>query len=184
MRLFLATTFPAPIIAELNARVTPVKPKLPACSWVRPEAQHLTFAFLGEQEESLIERIAPQLASALGAIPPFDATLHGCGFFPNPRHARVGWVGLEPEQPFVEIARVVRDVITGCGIRLDGGEFKPHLTLMRIRDRWPPASIDTFQRALRDYRSATFRTSSITLYSSKLNPAGAIHTPLREFALS
>lgn len=184
MRLFLATTFPPPIIEELNARVTPVKPKLPAASWVRAEAQHLTFAFLGEQEPSLVERITVPLTAALATIPAFDATLHGSGFFPNPRHARVGWVGLDPERPFVGIANVVRDVVTRAGVKLDGGEFKPHLTLMRMRDRWPPASIETFHRALRDYRSAVFRTASVTLYSSKLGPGGAVHTPLHELSLS
>jgi 2'-5' RNA ligase len=183
MRLFVATTFPPQIIADLNARVTPVRPKLPAASWVRAEAQHLTFAFLGEQDEKLVERISAPLISALSALPSFDATLHDCGFFPNSRHARVGWVGLEPELPFVEIARVVREVVTACGIKLDGGEFKPHLTLMRMRDRWPPASIEAFQRSLREYRSASFRTTAVTLYSSKLNPGGAIHTPLHDFSL-
>jgi 2'-5' RNA ligase len=184
MRLFLATTFPPAVIAELNARLTPVKPKLPAASWVRAEAQHLTFAFLGEQEEALLERITAPLTATLSAIATFQATLCGAGFFPNPRHARVGWVGLDPELPFVEIAGVVRDVVTRAGVKLDGGEFKPHLTLMRMRDRWPPASIDTFQRALRDYRSAEFTMTAVTLYSSKLGPGGAVHTPLHEFALS
>lgn len=184
MRLFLATTFPAKITAELNARVAAVKPKLPAASWVRPEAQHLTFAFLGEQEEALVERLTPLLTAALQAVPAFEATLHGSGLFPNARHARVGWAGLEPEAPFVAIAQVVRGVATRCGVVLDGGEFKPHLTLMRMRDRWPPASIELFQRSLRDYRSAPFRINAVTLYSSRLSPGGAVHTPLRELPLA
>jgi 2'-5' RNA ligase len=184
MRLFLATTFPTEITAALNTRVAAVKSKLPAASWVRPEAQHLTFAFLGEQEEALIDRLTGPLLAALGAMTAFEAALHGSGFFPNPRHARVGWVGLEPEAPFVAIAQVVREVVKRCGVTLDGGEFKPHLTLMRMRDRWPPASIELFQRSLRDYRSAPFRIDAVTLYASKLSPGGAVHTPLRELPLS
>lgn len=183
MRLFLATSFPPPVIAELNAIVTPLKPKLPAASWVRPEAQHLTFAFLGEQQSSLVDVLAPPLADALQSVTRFEATLHGSGFFPNPRHARVGWIGLDPESQFIEVARTVRGVVARHGVKLDGGEFKPHLTLMRIRDRWPPASVETFNRGLRDYRSPTFAVTSVTLYSSKLDPKGAVHTALREFAL-
>lgn len=184
MRLFIATSFPAEVIADLNARVTRLKPRLPAASWVRAEAQHLTFAFLAEQPEALVDKLAPALTDALRTTPRFEASLCGSGFFPNPRHARVGWIGLQPEEKFVAVASIVRDVVTRNGVKLDGVDFKPHLTMMRIRDRWPPASIDLFNSSLRDYRSAPFNVASATLYSSQLNPNGAIHTPLRNFPLA
>ena len=183
MRLFIATSFPAEVIDDLNARVARMRPRLPAASWVRPETQHLTFAFLAEQPEALVEKIAPPLAAALNAIAHFKAQLHGCGFFPNPRHARVGWMGLQPEETFVAIANAVRDVVKKHGVELDAADFRPHLTLMRIRDRWPPASIDLFCSTLRDYRSAPFEVKDVTLFSSQLNPKGAIHTPLKTFPL-
>src|SRR5947209_19825163 len=100
MRLFIASTFPEGILRALNDRLAALKPKLPAASWVRAETQHLTFAFLGEQDESLIETLSPRVAAALATIASFDALLHGCGFFPNARHARVGWVGVAPEERF------------------------------------------------------------------------------------
>ena len=178
MRLFIAATFPEDVLRELNERIGSVKPKLPPASWVRPETQHLTFAFLGEQEESIVARIA------IDAGERFDATLQGCGFFPNRRHARVGWVGVGPEERFIAIASKVRDAVTEAGVTLDRNEFRAHLTLVRMRDRWPPLAIDTFERALRDYRSAAFTVSEVTLYSSRLNPHGAIHTALRTFPLA
>ena len=184
MRLFIATSFPAEIMADLNRRVTPLKPKLPPASWVRPEAQHLTFAFLGEREESLVAKLSPQLEETLGTIPRFEAVLRGSGLFPNPRRARVGWVGLDPAEPFIETASRIREVLERNDIELDRADFKPHLTLMRIRDKWPPASIEMFERALRDYKSAPFVTSTVTLYSSRLDPSGAVHTPLRSFPLA
>ncbi|HVS32294.1 MAG TPA: RNA 2',3'-cyclic phosphodiesterase [Thermoanaerobaculia bacterium] len=184
MRLFIAMSFPAAVMTDLNARVVALKPKLPPASWVRPEAQHLTFAFLGERDEPLVARLEPQLEETLGRAPRFEAVLHGAGLFPNPRRARVGWVGLEPAAPFIDTASRIRGVLTRNDVELDGADFKPHLTLMRIRDRWPPASIEMFERALREYRSAPFVTVTITLYSSRLDPAGAIHTPLRHFALA
>lgn len=184
MRLFIATSFPAEVIDDLNARVARVRPRLPAASWVRPETQHLTFAFLAEQPEALVEKIAAPLATTLSATARFEAQLHGCGFFPNPRHARVGWIGLQPEEQFVVIANAVRDVVKKHGVQLDGSDFRPHLTLMRIRDRWPPASIDLFCSTLRDYRSTSFEVKDVTLYSSQLHPQGAIHTPLKTFPLT
>lgn len=184
MRLFIAASFPETVMRELNERVQSLKKRLAAASWVRPESQHLTFAFLGEQYESLIDRLDAAVRDRLRATSSFTAALHGCGFFPNPRRARVGWVGLQPEDPFIAVAAAVRDAVKTSGVELDRGDFKPHLTLMRIREPWPPACIQTFERALADYRSEPFLMDRVTLYSSTLNPNGAVHTPLREFPLS
>jgi 2'-5' RNA ligase len=184
MRLFIAASFPTEVLTDLNDRVTRVKPRLPAASWVRPETQHVTFAFLGEQKEPVIDMVDTPLRAALAAIPKFDAQLYGAGFFPNSRHARVGWVGLEPEANFIEIAAVVRDTVTKHGVALDGGDFKAHLTLLRVRDPWPPASIDLYCKTLKDYRSATFTVDAVTLYSSQLSPKGAIHTPQGRYPLA
>jgi 2'-5' RNA ligase len=184
MRLFIATSFPETVTRDLNDRVAATKTKFPPASWVRPHSQHLTFAFLGEQDESLIDKLAPPLESHFSGVAKFTAMLRGCGFFPNQQRARVGWVGLEPEEPFDEIARVVRDIVRHSGVELDRADFRPHLTLMRMRESWPPASIDLFERTLRDYRSEPFVVDKVTLYSSQLNPKGAIHTPVRVFALA
>ena len=178
MRLFIAISFPESVLCSLNERVTALKPKLPSASWVRPETQHLTFAFLGEQDESLANRLEVPCGKA------FEAIVRGCGFFPNRRHARVGWVGAEPAEEFVALAARIRDAVTKAGVQLDQNEFRPHLTLMRMRDRWPPMAIDTFENALRDYRSAPFAVDHVTLYVSKLSPSGAVHTPLRQFPLA
>jgi RNA 2',3'-cyclic 3'-phosphodiesterase len=184
MRLFIATSFPEAVTKDLNERIAALKPKLPPASWVRPETQHLTFAFLGERDESLIDEIVPDLTARLHDMQRFHATIRGAGLFPNARRPRVGWAGLDPEQPFIDIAHRVRDVLTKHGVELDRADFKPHLTLMRLRESWPPASVQMFEKALREYRSDDFVVDSVTLYSSKLNPNGAIHTPLREFALA
>jgi len=184
MRLFIATSFPADVLRALGERVAPVRPKLPPAAWVRSETQHLTFAFLGEQDEALIDRLAPLLDEKLRPLAKFEGRLAGCGFFPNTRHPRVGWVGVEPVEKFEAIANVVRDAVTAVGVTLDRAEFRPHLTLMRIRDHWPPLSIETFSKALRDFKSSTFRVDRVTLYSSKLSQHGAEHTALREFTLA
>lgn len=184
MRLFIATTFPRDVLADVNARVARVKPRLAAASWVRAEAQHLTFAFLGDQPETVVDKLGPLVEQHVGDGKRFDARLQGCGFFPNPRHARVAWVGVIPAEAFRAIAEDVRSAVKEAGVDLDGADFKPHLTLCRIRDVWPPACIETFNSALRDFESAPFAVDRVTIFSSRLDPAGAVHTPLREIRLA
>jgi 2'-5' RNA ligase len=161
-----------------------VRSKLPQAAWVKPESQHLTFAFLGEQDESIIATLDPRLRHELEAMKPFEARLCGAGFFPNPRLARVGWVGVSPAERFSETAAAVRRAVREAGVELDRADFKPHLTLVRIRNSWPPACLETFRSALADFASTPFRVDAVTVYSSRLHPNGAIHTPVREFALS
>lgn len=184
MRLFIATSFPESVLRELEERVRGVKTKLPPASWVRLETQHLTFAFLGEHDESAIARLDPFVASALASMRQFQGQLRGCGFFPNTRRARVGWAGVTPEEKFVGVADAVRAAVKKTGIQLDGAEFKPHLTLCRIRDSWPPGCVAIFNAAFGHLESEPFAVDHITLYSSHLNPSGAVHTPLRQFALA
>jgi 2'-5' RNA ligase len=184
MRLFIATRFPDAVIREANERVARVKSRLPPASWVRAEAQHLTFAFLGEQDAAVVGKLSPAVEKSLKSVPKFDGQVTDCGFFPNPRHARVGWAGVTPQDSFRAIANAVRGAIKECGLEFDENEFRPHLTMMRIRDPWPPACIATFYGALRGFESAPFAVDRVTLFSSQLNPSGAIHTPLAEFRLA
>jgi len=184
MRLFIATRFPDAVIREANERVTRVKPRLPPASWVRPEAQHLTLAFLGEQKDEAIGMFSPLVERSLNGVKKFEARLKDCGFFPNPRHARIGWAGVTPEESFRAMANAVRGALRESGVEFDQNVFRPHLTMMRIRDPWPPACIETFYSALRAHESTPFTVDRVTLFSSRLNPQGAVHTAIREFGLA
>src|SRR3954471_6623192 len=109
MRLFIASTFPPEIIRALTERVDRVRTKLPqASSWVKTDAQHLTYAFLGEQDESIVSKLEPLIHRELAGVKKFDATLRNSGFFPNARHARVAWVGVDPADAFCGAAAAVR----------------------------------------------------------------------------
>ena len=178
MRLFIATSFPSEALRPLNERLENLRPRLPHASWVRPETQHLTFAFLGEQDQAFAERIRFEDGKR------FDARLKGCGFFPNRNHARIGWIGAEPRESFIDLAARIRDAVHAAGVKMDQNEFTPHLTVMRIRDRWPPRSLGMFEKSLWDFESAPFAVHEVTLYLSRLDPRGAVHTPLRTFPLA
>jgi len=184
MRLFIAISFPEQELRAISDRISVVKSRLPPASWVRPETQHLTFAFLGEQPESLLPSLGECVEEGLANVPRFAGQLRGSGFFPNARHARVGWVGAGPEEKFRAVADAVRGAVKAAGVTLDAGDFRAHLTLFRIRNPWPPACVDIFNGALRDFKSESFAVDDVTLFSSELNPKGAIHTPLRKFALA
>jgi 2'-5' RNA ligase len=184
IRLFIATNFPAALLNDLDARVAELRQSAPSSSWVRPDTQHLTLAFLGEQNEAVVETLVDRIGAAVAPLPRFFATLHGCGFFPNARRARVGWVGIAPEGPFVALAGATRDAIRDTVAALDEKPFRPHLTLVRMREPWPAPVVSRFESVLGGYVSETFSVDTVTLYRSDLRPKGAVHTPLHKFTLA
>jgi 2'-5' RNA ligase len=183
MRLFVAVSVPEEIRRTLEEKVRPLRGRLPRGSWVKPEAQHFTLAFLGEQDAGLVDPLSARLEEAVRSVSAFQATLCGCGFFPNPRRARVGWIGISPEAPLQAVASHVREAVAAVGVTLDRADFKAHLTLVRIKEPWKSSAIETFTNALEQYESALFRIDQVTLYRSQLGSGGATHIALRTFAL-
>jgi 2'-5' RNA ligase len=183
MRLFVAATVPEEIRHHLEEKVRPLRARLPRGSWVKAEAQHFTLAFLGERDAALIDELSTRLEEEVHTTSSFEARLRGCGFFPTPRRARVGWIGISPEAPLQAVAGRVRDAVTAAGVALDRAEFKAHLTLVRIKEPWNSSAVSTFTHALEQYESAPFRIDQVTLYQSQLGSGGATHTPLRSFPL-
>src|SRR5256885_9287373 len=50
------------------------------------------------QPESLLPVLSKSVEESLADVRRFEGHLRGSGFFPNARHARVGWVGARPEE--------------------------------------------------------------------------------------
>src|SRR4051812_29843464 len=112
----------------------PLRDSAPELSWVDESKIHLTLKFLGEQDESAIERVARAVDLVAYAHRSFDMRLGGVGAFPNFRRARVVWMGIAPE-PRLELLH--HDTEVACeelGFELEGRAFRPHLTLARVRD--------------------------------------------------
>jgi RNA 2',3'-cyclic 3'-phosphodiesterase len=184
MRLFIATHMPEAVTGPLNDVIRPLRMALPNASWVRAGSEHLTYAFLGEHEESAVDSIAKHVRAHVHALPGFEAVLRGSGFFPNARRPRVCWLGMQPAEPFSHIADAVRAGLREAAITFDDKPFHPHLTLVRIRDPWRLEDVARFENTFADFESAPIAVTHASLYSSKLTGAGAVHAELVRFDLA
>jgi RNA 2',3'-cyclic 3'-phosphodiesterase len=144
---------------------------------VRPEALHVTLAFLGWQDESAAERIA---GAAFGSLPPAPAprlAATGVRAVP-PRDARLFALDLDDEEGRAAALQeaVSRALEAGGWYRPEKRPFWPHVTLARVKrgerrvapppERPPPPA-------------EPFDAGVVTLYRSTLRPQGAIYEPLR-----
>jgi 2'-5' RNA ligase len=143
---------------------------------VRPEALHVTLAFLGWQDESAADRIAAAaFEAAAGAAP----TLTPTGVRPvPPRDPRLFALDLDDEDGRAVglQAAVSRALEAGRWYRPEKRPFWPHMTLARVKRgvrRAPPLGEEPPP-------SEPFGARELTLYRSTLRPQGALYERLAQ----
>ncbi|TMQ72064.1 MAG: RNA 2',3'-cyclic phosphodiesterase, partial [Candidatus Eisenbacteria bacterium] len=94
LRIFLAAFPPRATQAVAEGVIDRLRGPDDRVSWVKRDNLHYTLRFLGDLGESGAARAAEAAREAAAAQPAFDARLGELGAFPNPRKARVLWLGL------------------------------------------------------------------------------------------
>lgn len=177
MRLFIAIELPDEIKRQLEGMRT----EIPGSRWVPLEQIHLTLAFLGDVDDATLG----PLAGALSAIkaPGFNLRFSGTGCFPDRRHPRVLWGGLEPEPLLISLASLVREAVLGCNIPLEERPFSPHITLARLKFH-ALREVGEFLDQSRMQTMPQVSVREFALFQSLLTSEGAVHTQVKAFALS
>jgi RNA 2',3'-cyclic 3'-phosphodiesterase len=194
MRIFIALDIEHDIRQRIWRFVEGVRNFAPDAKWVGPETFHITLKFVGEKSSEDVERVR-QILRKVNATS-FDVSFSGYGFFPNPKSARVFWVGIHADERLQQLASRVDAATATLDIPREEHGFKPHLTLARARG----ASGSPHRRTARDVASpflrvheklqalsepefGTMTATEFFLYESKLSPKGAQYTKLERFAL-
>jgi len=175
-RLFIALPIAEDVIAEL-ARVARDGPR--DWRWVKPDAMHLTLAFLGEVEEGRVAAAERALRRGAEGAPALELAAAGLGAFPDQRRARVLWAGVAGDlRQLAALQTGIALALESEGFELDGKPFHPHLTLARARVPQPlPPSLDRAQRF------GSWRATEVRLYRSHLGPQGPRYEVLAAAAL-
>jgi 2'-5' RNA ligase len=179
MRTFIAIEIPDEIKKEMAELQRRLKGSGVDAGWTRPEGIHLTLKFLGEVPESRLPEIMAALADAARDINAFRLDVGGVGTFPNPRSARVVWVGVSGEvEKLARLQTAVEDAMAGLGFEREKRAFTPHLTLGRIkyihaREQWVQAL-----ESVKDAKLPSIEVKSVSLMKSELKPSGAVYTEM------
>ena len=184
MRLFIAIEIPDEVKKEMAEVQRRLKGSGVEASWPRAEGIHLTLKFLGETPESLVSDILNGMRQAAGGIGPFRLQVAGSGTFPNPKNARVAWIGLSGDIEMLNRLQAgVEDAMVRLGMEREERKFTPHLTLGRIkyirsRDKW----LKTLEE-IKDVTLPGFDVTAVSLMKSELKPSGAVYTEVGKIEL-
>ncbi|MFN8136718.1 MAG: RNA 2',3'-cyclic phosphodiesterase [Propionicimonas sp.] len=181
LRLFVAVLPPPPVVAAWDTLLEPRRDADPSLRWTLPESWHVTCAFMPAVPETRLDALAEALDAVAERTPPFEVVVAGAGAFPDPDHAKALWLGVrEGSDPLARLAGRCRTAVAGCGVEVDGGRFRPHLTLARTR----PASATRWLRVLDALPPQAWTVDGFSLVHSRSLPGGAGYLTLREHRLA
>jgi 2'-5' RNA ligase len=145
--------------------------------FIEPQNTHVTLKFLGEIEEEIAGKVGDVMKRICHGAFPIEARLARTGVFPNQNYMRVLWVGIVC--PDLErIQHELDEALVETGFKLEKN-FKPHLTIGRIRSAKNKQRIlETLER-FRDIEIGEFVIESIKLKKSILTPKGPVYSDLR-----
>ena len=169
-RLFAAIDLPdstRQILADLDPRIRGVR-------WTEPEQMHLTLGFFADVPED----VELKLREKLGAIEfgSFFLPVNGVGSFPSKGAPKVIWIGVGKAHPHLfQIYKRVQEAALASGIEPELRPWHPHVTIARCGDT-SAQTIRKFLQINTEFDAGLIRVDAFHLYSSKLTPAGPIHT--------
>jgi 2'-5' RNA ligase len=160
---------------------------LPNASWTRPQSWHLTIKFLGAVARPALDSFASSIAPVARETLPGELAPGGPAVFPPKGPARVLGVGFAASpalESLIRFAREVDEKAGSLGVEREKRVFHPHVTLARLRRPWPRRAVETFRSQVEAWPFPLWMMRSCVLYESRLDPAGAVHTPLAEWTFA
>jgi 2'-5' RNA ligase len=163
-RLFSAVEIPR----SVAKRLVMFRSGLSGARWIDPEYYHLTLRFAGDVDGVT----AQDFMHALGRIevPPFDLRLSGLDSFGG-KKPRTLFAGLAASEHLQVLQHATERAAREAGLPPEGRNFKPHVTLARLRGTRPSA-IATYLQHNGGVVTEPFTVSRFVLYSSRDSVGG------------
>src|SRR5438067_6161149 len=175
-RLFVAIDLPEStrqLLADIDPRIRGVR-------WVDPAQMHLTLSFFGDVRDDINLALREKFSAIeFGA---FFLPIVGVGTFSAKGAPKIMWIGVGKAHPHLfQIHKRVQEAALAAGLEPELKPWHPHITLARCRDV-SAQSLRKFLQSNAEFDAGMIRVEDFHLYSSRLTPAGPIHT--REFTVS
>ena len=169
-RLFVAID-PSEATRKLLAGLDP---HIRGVRWTDPQEIHLTLGFFGDVPNDADIALREKLSAIeFGA---FFLPISGVGAFSAKGAPKIIWIGVGKAHPHLfQIHKRVQEAALAAGLEPELRPWHPHITIARCRDV-SAQSLRKFLQSNEDFDVGMIRVDAFHLYSSKLTPAGPIHT--------
>jgi RNA 2',3'-cyclic 3'-phosphodiesterase len=170
LRVFAAVVPPEEAVEHLEAFLEPRRDSAPDFRWTLPEQLHITLAFMASVREDQVDDYVDRFADGLARTPVPVLRLAGPLTFPDAAATRALATGVvaESEGADVVLERIAgraRNAAVNVGIEVDGGRFRPHCTIARLRR---PEDTTNWVRLLETYTGPEWPVIEVAVIASHL----------------
>jgi len=148
--------------------------------WVESWNLHITLFFLGDTDDNIIQPLTEKLVKQLKTTKYFNLVLKGLGVFKSIRDPKVIWIGINKSNELQMLKNEIDAIVSEFGFKTDEREFKPHLTLGRVKF---VNNKTEFKDLLEKYKETDFGKvviDKVIFYESRLTPQGPVYKSLKE----
>jgi RNA 2',3'-cyclic 3'-phosphodiesterase len=149
-------------------RLSLIRGPLEGAKWIERENMHITLRFVGDVDGHTADDFADALAEVRAQ--PFPLTIQGAGAFGG-REPRVLWAGVSAGPELDALYRAHERAARFVGLEPDPRDFKPHVTLARLR-RTRPQSVARFLEENGALRLEPFTVTRFVLLSARPGSGG------------
>jgi 2'-5' RNA ligase len=169
-RLFVAIDLPD----SMRQLLAGLDPHIRGVRWTDPAQMHLTLGFFDAVPDDVDSALREKLSAIeFGA---FFLRVCGVGTFPAKGAPKIIWIGVGRAHPrLFQVHKRVQESALAAGLEPELRPWHPHITIARCRDV-STQSLRKFLQANAELDAGMIRVDAFHLYSSKLTPAGPLHT--------
>lgn len=180
-RAFIAIDIPENIKETICKKiVNPLQKnqELEHIKWTKKENLHITLVFLGNITEQQYQEINKKVKENLASSKPFVMKLTTLEPFPSKKKFHALVLQPQPLIPLKKLASLIKNGIETREIQANNRQFKPHLTLGRLKGRY---KID--DKILKKIKlpAMHFEVTAIKLFKSELQSEGSVYTPVATY---
>ena len=139
--------------------------------------------FLGDTPEDQIENIRDMLSQVSGNHMSFDTELRNIGIFGSSYNPRVIWFGMEKTHKIITLAEDVLNSLEEIGFERDRQNFRPHITVGRIKSIRDKVHFQETLDAFKDTFIQHIPVEEYHLIESRLLPEGPEYETIETFRL-
>jgi len=182
--LFISVELPDDVKNKIDLLVTELEKSTAQVKWVAAKNLHITLKFLGWVEEKDLEKIIGLTRQSVADTGSFKAAFGGIGTFPEGKSPRVVWVGTEEGgDGLCGLANRLEKNLSDAGFRSEEREFKPHLTIGRVKERKGVDDLKIRISKLGNSKFGEMTVDKIHIMKSTLTPKGPIYDIFKEVKL-
>lgn len=151
--------------------------------WTTTENFHITIVFLGNTEEDKVKAVTKMLKEVCEGAGVFEILIKGAGVFKSFSDPRILWTTIAPSVELNGLYESVMPGLRSIGINPEEREFRPHLTLGRIKSI---NDNERFKSLIVKYLNTDLQmqpVNEVILYESLLFHSGPVYKPLARFPL-